>query len=207
MEETIYSRRKFIKTLSIGVGSLLLLPRCTFGKISAWRFFTQEEGVLVDAIVEQIIPTDEWPGAKDAMVTNFIDKQLVGAYTRHQEIYRNSLSAIQIACKNAFNKKFEELAWNEQTNFLVSLEKNEIVTQVLDKSVASGNPIGDADKTFIENWLKNNFFNLIRNHTMQGFYGSPRHGGNYKFVSYRMIGLDPYPIMGQNRYKASSNGQ
>ncbi len=206
MEEMIYSRRKFIKTLSISVGSFLLLPRCTFGKTSAWRFFSNEEGVLVDAIVEQIIPTDEWLGAKDAMVTNFIDKQLVGPYTRHQEIYRNSLSAIQIACKKAFSKKFEELTWDEQTNFLISLEKNEIVTKVIDRSVANANPISDTDKTFIKNWLKNNFFNLIRNHTMQGFYGSPRHGGNYKFVSYRMIGLDPYPIMGQNRYKASSNG-
>jgi len=206
MKETVYSRRKFIKSLSIGVGSLLLLPKCTFEKTSSWRFFTNEEGLLVDAIVEQIIPTDEWPGAKDAMVTNFIDKQLVGPYARHQEIYRNSLSAIQIACRNAFNKKFEELDWDKQTSFLISLEKNEIVSKMIDKSATHGNAISDADKKFIENWLKGNFFNLIRNHTMQGFYGSPRHGGNYKFVSYRMIGLDPYPIMGQNRYKASSNG-
>lgn len=203
MYETIYSRRKFIKTLSIGVSSLLLLPRCTFGKASAWRFFTNEESVLVDAIVEQIIPTDEWPGAKDALVTNFIDKQLAGSYIRHQEIYRKSLSAIQTACKIDFGKRFEELAWNEQTDFLKNLERNEIVPKITQQS---GNQFSDADNALMKDWLKSSFFNLIRDHTMQGFYGSPRHGGNYKFVSYRMIGLDPYPIMGQNRYKASSNG-
>lgn len=206
MNKAIYSRRKFIKTLSIGTCSMLLLPRCTFDKNSAWRFFTNEESVLVDAIVEQIIPTDNWPGAKDARVTNYIDKQLVGPYARHQEIYRNSLSAIQTACKNAFGKKFEELAWDDQTNFLKSLEKNEIVTRIIDRSTINGNTLNETDKNFVEKWLKSNFFNLIRDHTMQGFYGSPRHGGNYQFVSYRMIGLDPYPIIGQNRYKTDNNG-
>ena len=28
------------------------------------------------------------------------------------------------------------------------------------------------------------FFNLMLNHTMQAFYGSPRHGGNCDYVSY-----------------------
>jgi gluconate 2-dehydrogenase gamma chain len=36
---------------------------------------------------------------------------------------------------------------------------------------------------------------------MQGFYGSPRHGGNRGFVSFRMIGIDYPRIVGQNRYK------
>jgi hypothetical protein len=45
------------------------------------------------------------------------------------------------------------------------------------------------------------FFELIRDHTMQGFYGSPRHGGNWDYVSYRMLGLDYPQIIGQNRYK------
>lgn len=203
MKKTVYSRRKFIKTLSIGAGSLLLLPGCTFGRTSEWRFFTNEEANLVDAIVEQIIPADEWPGAKDARVTNFIDKQLAGPYIRHQEIYRKILSAIQTACKKAYRKKFEEFSWDEQTDFLKSLEKNEIITKITQQP---GSQFSDTDNALMKDWLKSNFFNLIRDHTMQGFYGSPRHGGNYKFISYRMIGLDPYPIMGQNRYKSVNNG-
>jgi Gluconate 2-dehydrogenase subunit 3 len=39
-------------------------------------------------MAEQIVPTDEWPGGCDAGVTNFIDIQLVGTYSRYQEIYR-----------------------------------------------------------------------------------------------------------------------
>jgi len=37
---------------------------------------------------------------------------------------------------------------------------------------------------------------------MQGFYGSPRHGGNKNNVSYKMMRLDYPVIIGQNRYKS-----
>jgi gluconate 2-dehydrogenase gamma chain len=34
----------------------------------------------------------------------------------------------------------------------------------------------------------------VRNHTLEGYYGSPRHGGNRDAVSWRMLGLDEPPI-------------
>jgi gluconate 2-dehydrogenase gamma chain len=44
------------------------------------------------------------------------------------------------------------------------------------------------------------FFNILLARTMQGFYGSPRHGGNKDYASYRMLKLE-YPLLiGQNRY-------
>ena len=33
------------------------------------------------------------------------------------------------------------------------------------------------------------FFRMVRDHTMQGFYGDPRHGGNEDSVSWRMLGV------------------
>ncbi len=36
------------------------------------------------------------------------------------------------------------------------------------------------------------FFELVLTHTMQGYYGSPRHGGNREAVSWKMLGV-PYP--------------
>ena len=36
------------------------------------------------------------------------------------------------------------------------------------------------------------FFDLVLTHTMQSYYGSPRHGGNRDAVSWRMLGV-PYP--------------
>jgi gluconate 2-dehydrogenase gamma chain len=41
------------------------------------------------------------------------------------------------------------------------------------------------------------FFNLIRTHTMQGFYGDPRHGGNRDEVSWKMLGMPCPPVRGR----------
>lgn len=189
-------RRRFIQLGLIGAGSMLLLPRClSESGESPWRFFTKKEASLVDAIVEQIIPADTWLGAKDAGVTNFIDKQLVGPYLRYQNKYKKALAAIEASCINLHGKLFEELSGNIQTEFLERMEAGKLQSlKKDDKTSAQGNTIWEegADKSF---------FNLIRDHTMQGFYGSPRHGGNKGYVSYKMMGLDYPQVIGQNRYK------
>ncbi len=196
MTENDFSRRRFIQVAALVSGSVLLFPRCTnVSSKSAWRFFTEKEASLVDAITEQIIPTDEWPGAKDAGVINYIDKQLLGPYIRHQGKYRSGLAAVQASCNQLYGKKFEALSWDDQTGFLKKMEAGKLADlETGDKANSPENKIWKeiSDKTF---------FGLIRDHSMQGFYGSPRHGGNKNYVSYKMIGLD-YPfIIGQNRYK------
>jgi gluconate 2-dehydrogenase gamma chain len=45
------------------------------------------------------------------------------------------------------------------------------------------------------------FFEIVRDHSMQAFYGSPVHGGNRNKISYKMLKLDYPLIIGQNRYK------
>jgi gluconate 2-dehydrogenase gamma chain len=177
------NRRGFIKLSVLGAGGMCLLSRCANPPLSPWRFLTEPEAILLDALVEQIIPTDEWPGGRDAGVTNFIDRQLVGPYTRYQESYRKGLLAIRESCVSRYAKPFEALAWEEQTNFLKAME---------------------AGKMDGKNWEKGfdkQFFGLLRSHSLQGFYGSPRHGGNRNYVSYKMMRLDYPVIVGQNRYK------
>jgi gluconate 2-dehydrogenase gamma chain len=44
------------------------------------------------------------------------------------------------------------------------------------------------------------FFDLLVTHTMQGFYGDPRHGGNLERVSWKMVGLPYPPLRGRLRY-------
>jgi gluconate 2-dehydrogenase gamma chain len=44
------------------------------------------------------------------------------------------------------------------------------------------------------------FFELVRNHTFEGYYGSPRHGGNRDAVSWRMLGLPEPPPLGRAQY-------
>jgi gluconate 2-dehydrogenase gamma chain len=44
------------------------------------------------------------------------------------------------------------------------------------------------------------FFDLLLAHSMQGFYGNPRHGGNRDFASWRMLGIPPVPVRGRSLY-------
>lgn len=183
-EQNKLTRRRFITLSVLGAGGMCLLSRCVNPPLSRWRFITEQESKLLDALVEQIVPTDEWPGAREAGVTNFIDKQLVGPYTRYQETYRKGLFAIQETCKAKFQKLFEELPWEEQTIFLKAMEAGKMTGKEWEKG------------------FDRQFFGLIRNHSMQGFYGSPRHGGNKDNVSYKMLKLDYPVIIGQNRYNS-----
>ncbi|MCK9508331.1 MAG: gluconate 2-dehydrogenase subunit 3 family protein [Pigmentiphaga sp.] len=193
MTKTI-NRRTFVKSLSLSIGSLLLLTTCKYDLRTKWRFFTKEEQSLVDAIVDQIIPADKWMGAKEAGVTNYIDKQLVGPLSRFQESYKKGLAAIKLTCEEIHQIDFCYLERDKQIEFLVNMEKgNFTMLRSLKKQTEEGMIWG--------NQSTKEFFNLIRDHAMQGYYGSPRHGGNYKYVSYKMIALDFLPVQGQNRYQ------
>jgi gluconate 2-dehydrogenase gamma chain len=177
-----FNRRHFVHLAVLGTGSICLMPGC-MRSISQWRFFTNSEALLIDAISEQIIPADEWPGGRDSGVTNFIDKQLVGPYVRFQSKYRKGIAAIQETCETNYRKKFEDLAWDEQTIFLERIETGNMKEPVW---------AGEFDKEF---------FSMVRDHSMQAYYGSPIHGGNKNKMSYKMLRLDYPLIIGQNRYK------
>jgi len=50
------------------------------------------------------------------------------------------------------------------------------------------------------------FFEMIRDHVMQGFYGDPRHGGNREYASWVMLNVPPAPIRGRQLYDLSGEG-
>jgi len=49
------------------------------------------------------------------------------------------------------------------------------------------------------------FFELVRRHSLQSYYGSPRHGGNRDAVSWRMLGLAEPPLRGA-QYDLTQSG-
>ena len=179
------NRRDFLKTTGLTVGGLMMFPACRY-EPAPFRFFTQEEANCLIAVCECIIPADDAPGATDAGVIYYIDKQVSGFFSKYQEDYRYGLAALQSDCINLHGKSFESLSMEEQTGFLEMLEKN-------DPSLEAWEEIGPSD-----------FFRMVISHTMQGFYGAPRHGGNKNYVSFKMLGIDYPLIVGQNRYRKDS---
>lgn len=175
------TRRRFVKNVVLGLSVATLPATLRAAAPRRWRFLSEAEATLVDAITEQIIPADQDPGARDVGVVNFIDKQLAGRHRRHQQAYRNGLRGVEETSHTMFDREFIALTPAQQTEVLRSLE--------------SGKVAGGA-------WRQQSaavFFKLIRDHTMQGFYGSPSHGGNRGYASYRMLRLDYPQIIGRNR--------
>jgi gluconate 2-dehydrogenase gamma chain len=189
MKKKGLSRRSFISLAAAGTGGMVFLVKCSNPqRYSLYRVFTESEANVVDAIADQIIPPGEWPGGKEAGVTYYIDKQLFGNLARFRKDYERGLAAIQKTCKKLYASSFGSISFEKQNTFLKTMEAGAFSK---DPQVSS----------HWENAFDRSFFNLIRDHAMQGFYGSPRHGGNINHVSYRMIGLDYPLIIGQNRFK------
>lgn len=188
------SRRTLLKVaavsafgLAAGAGTAIGVGHIGRRVPSTFRFFTKAEASLVIAICEQIIPRDDTPGATDAGVIYYIDRQLAGVLSRYQESYRLGLESFRKTCQQVCRAPFEQLAFDRQTEFLRLVES------------------GQAPQEFWGRLSQAAFFDLVLNHTRQGFYGSPRHGGNRDYASYRMLGVAYPNLIGQNRYSKPLN--
>jgi gluconate 2-dehydrogenase gamma chain len=160
-------RRKFLQ-----LGASAAVAGSTFSCATSktrWRFFTAGEAETLGAICDRIIPADHDVGARSAGAVRFLDRQLTGFYKSLAEIYRTGLSAVDQTSRESFQAPFRELSAERQTAVLESLEKGP----------------------------HKPFFDMLVAHTMQGYYGDPRHGGNREFISWRMLRIPNPPVRGQ----------
>ena len=146
-----------------------------------WRFFTVDEARTLAAITDQIIPADQDPGASWAGVVNFIDRQLCGPYKALRQTYRTGLTGVDQSSRGLYAKAFVDLASEPQIQVLRQLEN------------------GKAPGAIWTHASSSEFFGYLVDHTMQGFYGDPRHGGNREGVSWKMLGLSYPPIRGRQQ--------
>ncbi|MGA9672108.1 MAG: gluconate 2-dehydrogenase subunit 3 family protein, partial [Terracidiphilus sp.] len=144
---------------------------CKLREKSDWEFLREDEANTLAAICDQIVPADEFPSASQAGVLTYIDRQLARHYRRHRDAYRAGLERANEISRQCFSKGLAALTAAQQLEVVTVIEKQ--------------------DPTF---------FNLVRNHTFEGYYGSPRHGGNRDAVSWRMLGLAESPLRGRAQY-------
>lgn len=137
---------------------------------SSWRFFNEDEGDTLTALCEQIIPADRDPGAGWAQTAHYIDRQMLLRFRQFGKVYRGGLAALDRGSHARHGKRFVELSTGDQTALLTEFEKQQPV-----------------------------FFSLAVTHTMQGFYGNPRHGGNRDAVSWHMLGIPEPPVRGRRK--------
>lgn len=156
-----------------------------------YLFFSAAEAAFMEAAVDRLIPPDEvGPGANEAGVVTFIDRQLAGAWGAGErlyrsgpwaagtpsqgyqlpftpaELFRNALRALVQQGQQA--TPFEKLQGPQQDEWLTRLQNG---TDALE---------GVPAKTFFESLLAM---------TIEGYFGDPAYGGNRDARAWAMVGF------------------
>lgn len=118
-----------------------------------------DEYAVLSAATGRLIPSDDLgPGAIEAGVPIYIDRILAGYQSALLETYQQGLSALDAAAGG----------------FAVASEDDQDATLTdLDADSVADAPEG--------------FFTLLLEHTRQGMFGDPIHGGNREFIGWDLI--------------------
>jgi gluconate 2-dehydrogenase gamma chain len=155
------------------------------------KYFTAEEWTLLTALVDRLIPTDqEGPGALEAGVTEFIDRQMNEPYGygalwymegpfrqaspefgyqlkyTPRELYRAALPAIDQAVQARHRKAFIQPDDDTKDAVIGELQHGQLA-------------IGDIPSS--------TFFDQLWQNTHEGYFCDPVHGGNKGMAAWRMI--------------------
>jgi gluconate 2-dehydrogenase gamma chain len=145
---------------------------------AAWETLSAEEARALAALSDQIIPADDYPSASQAGVVTYIDHQLTRPYKRHRAAYAAGLRQADRLSAGQFGVSLADATPEQQNATARALEEK-----------------------------NRKFFEMVRSHTLEGYYGSPRHGGNRDAVSWRMLGLDEPPVRGRAVYDLTASGR
>jgi gluconate 2-dehydrogenase gamma chain len=145
------------------------------------RFFTAEEARVIQAASERIFPTDDsGPGATEAGVIIYIDRQLAGPYGRDKYRYTKG-PWIQSVPEHGYQGKE-----TPQEIYRAGIK-------LLGGDFAELSP--EEQDLRLEGVQETYFFQLLHGHTVEGVFCDPLHGGNIGMVGWRLIGF-PGPVMG-----------
>jgi hypothetical protein len=126
-----------------------------------FAFLTAAQAIEIEAMAEQIFPTTDTPGAKEANAIYFIDMALVSFAKSSQDVYTKGLADLQDQTKKLYpdSVNFSTTSPAQQLKVLAAMEKSP-------------------------------FFQAVRTHTIMGMFAAPQHGGNHGEVGWKLIGFD-----------------
>jgi gluconate 2-dehydrogenase gamma chain len=206
-----HDRRVFLKTLGAAsvagaapAASAAALPlpppapstdadRAVGGPAETYVYLRTAEVEFLEAALARLIPTDALgPGAKEAGVAVFIDRQLAGAFgtmareyrqgpwpegtpqqgyqsrLTPQEVYRAAIAETDRRCEATHGKRFAALSPAQQEDVLLALEDGSFGLETVPARL---------------------FFALLWQNTKEGFFADPIHGGNRGKVGWKLVGF------------------
>ncbi len=178
-------RRLFRAAGATGLAVAVPLPAPAQAPPPTYAFFNAREAAIIEAAVARLIPKDELgPGALEAGVPQFIDRQLAGAWGAGERLYRSGpwrqgtpSQGYQLPFtpaelfRNALrgiDPGFDKMPAEKQDAYLKTLEK--------EKRDLGGVP-------------SDVFFEALLEATVEGFFADPVYGGNRDMAGWKLIGF------------------
>ena len=140
---------------------------------------TEQQQQTLCAVANRIIPVDDYPGAWQSGVGDYLTRQFECDLLPVLDDYCAGLTAIEAESTARFQQRFILLSDDEQDTLLRHIEAGDVQTS----------------------WAiaPSSFVTLLVNTTAEGFYSNPEQGGNRNGVSWAMTGFEEPESPGQQQ--------
>ena len=140
---------------------------------TAFEILTMEEATELGAIVAQIIPTTDTPGAREAGVIHFLDAAFGTFYASMLDPIRGGLSDVQVKVA-----KLHESQGSQGS-------------QASQQSDVTFSSLSDEGQIAVMKQIESEpYFGLMQFGTAVGMFSHPKYGGNKDKVGWEIIGFD-----------------
>ncbi len=121
------------------------------------------------AVVDCLIPPDDFPGASEAGVCDFLARLLETDLREQKEFFAAGVEGIESEARARFDNSFTNLSSNQQLEVLQAIEHGRVMTP----------------------WPMSpeHFFEMLVRTTAEGYYSDPEQGGNKESISWVMTGF------------------
>ncbi len=127
------------------------------------------EILQLQALADTVIPADNWPGAVEAGVCNFILNLLEHEENWRVSAYRNGLLALDRLAHSVNSSPFHTLTLQQKTELLEMVETRS----------------AEAQRAGVDlDWLR-----VVFRHCAEGYYADSGNGGNIDNKSWEMVGF------------------
>jgi gluconate 2-dehydrogenase gamma chain len=158
-----------------------------------YQFLNVNETAFIEAAIDTLIPTDALgPGALEAGVAIYIDRQMAGGFGKGDRMYlegpfseglpqqgyqlamtpseliRTGIADVNGHTQQRFSKTFDSLSNAERAVVMAEL---------------------DGRKVELPNVPAGTFFDLLLQLTVEGYFADPLYGGNKNKAAWKMIGF------------------
>jgi gluconate 2-dehydrogenase gamma chain len=185
--------RKYLGSVPWQEGAADSPPEAASG--GDFKFFTATERTFVEAAVDRLIPSDSvGPGALEANVPFFLDRQLAGAFGRGAHYYLGG------PWKQGTPEQGYQMRFSPAQLYRAAIKAIDAYTSATFGGRAFAN-LNDVEKDVVLKGLESGsiklsggvesktFFAMLLQNTKEGYFSDPIYGGNKDMAAWKMIGF------------------